>query len=223
MNNQINISSKFHSIYPQASVGIMVLDQINNVKKSEALSTVKRDIESRLRQQYADKTELRSQATIQTYKQYYKQFKKSYVVLAQLKSVIFQGQSIPEINGLVQAMFMAELDNMLLTAGHDVSSVQLPVTIDLGSGEESYTLMNGKEQTTKANDMLMVDKQNVIASVIYGPDKRTQINARTSQAMFVVYTPAGVSQDQIHKHFADIRQYVKLFSPTATVVLENIY
>ena len=223
MDKQINISNKFHTTYPQASVGVMILSQINNVKKSKELSVVKNDIENRLRQQFPERTELRSMATIQAYKKYYKQFKKSYVVLAQLESVIFQGQSIPEINALVQAMFMSELDNMLLTAGHDLGNVQMPVTIDLSSGKETYTLINGKEQTAKANDMLMFDKQDVISSVIYGPDKRTQISANTSQAMFVVYTPAGVSQDQIHKHFADIRRYTQIFSPTAKVELEEIY
>ncbi|MFN8595962.1 MAG: hypothetical protein U0559_07245 [Anaerolineae bacterium] len=33
---------------------------------------------------------------------------------------------------------MAEIKNLLLTAGHDLDTLQLPVTLDVASGQESY-------------------------------------------------------------------------------------
>ena len=222
MDLPIRITDQFHITYPEAAVGVMILSKVNNPKNAPELSDIKRGIESRLKEQFTDKAQLRNHPTIQAYKGYYKKFKKSYHVLFQLESVIFNGRSIPDTNALIQAMFMAELDNMLLTAGHDLSAVRMPVTIGLGSELESYTLMNGSEQVTKPNDMLMADSDNIISSVIYGPDKRTRIHAKTQSAMFVVYAPAGIQPDQINKHLSDIYKYVQIFAPAAEIQLEEI-
>lgn len=68
-------------------------------------------------------------ATQQAYAAYYKKFKKSYHVLAQLESVIFNGRWLPNTAALVAAMCMAELKNMLLIAGHDLDKITLPVHV----------------------------------------------------------------------------------------------
>lgn len=217
------IDDTFHQIYPGASVGIMVIDQASNPKSPLNLTELKTGIETSLRERYSEKSLLRANPTVQAYETYYKQFKKNYVVLAQLESVIFKGRSIPNTNALVQAMFMAELDNMLLTAGHDLGAVEQPVSIGLGKENMNYTLMNGNEQSLKTNDMLMRDQKGIISSVIYGPDKRTRISSSTQDAMYVTYTPEGVSHSQIEKHFDDIYSYIQLFAPNAIIADRKIF
>ena len=61
---------------------------------------------------------------IQAYAAYYERFNKTYHVQLQLESVALKGKSIPRVSALVEAMFMAELENLLLTAGHDLDVVQ---------------------------------------------------------------------------------------------------
>jgi DNA/RNA-binding domain of Phe-tRNA-synthetase-like protein len=217
------ISESFHQIYPDASVGVLVINQIKNPDDLSDLNAKKLEIENNLRERYSEKADLRNNATILSYEAYYKQFNKRYVVCAQLESVIFKGRSIPTINPLVQAMFMSELDNMLLTAGHDLSSIDQPVVIGLGEVDMSYTLINGNDQTVKENDMLMNDQKGIISTVVYGPDKRTQIGSSTQDAIFVTYTPAGIAHTQIEKHFADISSYVKLFAPDSIVTMSEIF
>jgi len=41
-------------------------------------------------------------------------------------------------------MFMAEIENRLLTAGHDLDNLQLPVCLDVTKGDEVYTLLRGQ-------------------------------------------------------------------------------
>ncbi len=55
------------------------------------------------------------------YASYYRAFDKTYHVLGQLKSVAVKGKAIPSVAALVEAMFIAELHNGLLTAGHDLA------------------------------------------------------------------------------------------------------
>ena len=132
-----------------------------------------------------------SHPVLQAYNNYYRQFKKSYHVQLQLESIVWKGKSIPSVSALVEAMFMAEMKNMLLTAGHDLDIVQLPLTLDVSMGTESYTLMRGEEQVLKPGDMMISDQVGIISDVIYGPDRRTQITADTRNVVFTVYAPAG--------------------------------
>ena len=77
---------------------------------------------------------------------------------------------------------MAEIDSRVLTAGHDLGSIQGTLKLDVATGGESYTLMRGTAQTPKAGDMMISDEEGIISSIIYGPDQRTQIRAGTRDA-----------------------------------------
>ncbi len=93
---------------------------------------------------------------LQAYDAYYRQFKKTYHVQLQLESILFKGKSIPSVAALVEAMFMAEVDSLLLTAGHDLDTLHLPLTLDAAQGAETYTLFRGEPQTPKAGDMMIL-------------------------------------------------------------------
>jgi DNA/RNA-binding domain of Phe-tRNA-synthetase-like protein len=120
-------------------------------------------------------------------------------------------------------MFMAELKNQLLTAGHDLDVVAPPVRVDVAKGDEEYTLLSGQPQTLKASDMMMADAQGVISSVVYGPDRRTQITRKTQRVLFAVYAPPGVEAKAVNAHLEDIEEYVKTASPLAERELLEVY
>jgi DNA/RNA-binding domain of Phe-tRNA-synthetase-like protein len=160
---------------------------------------------------------------LQAYAEYYRRFKKTYHIQLQLESIVLKGKSIPAVAGLVEAMFMAEMQNMLLTAGHDLDVLQLPLTLDVATGSEPYTLLRGEEQTLKAGDMMISDRGGVISSIIYGPDRRTQITPDTQNVVFTVYAPPGIEEHLVVKHLEHIRDYVFIFAPQAAVELLQVY
>ena len=112
---------------------------------------------------------------------------------------------------------------MLLTAGHDLDKLQLPLTLDVTQGTESYTLMRGTEQTVKAGDMTISDQASIISNIIYGPDQRTQISESTRNVVFTVYAPAGIDEQLIMRHLEDIRDYVLIVAPQVEVELLKNY
>jgi DNA/RNA-binding domain of Phe-tRNA-synthetase-like protein len=112
-------------------------------------------------------------------------------------------------------MFMAELKNQLLTAGHDFNVLQQPLRLDVANGSENYAMLNGREQLLKAGDMFVADQQGVISSIIYGPDRRTPITADTRSVLFVVYAPVGIGRERVEAHLGDIRTYVQAVCPEA--------
>ena len=104
-----------------------------------------------------------------------------------------------------------------------MSTVQLPIVLDVAKGNESYTGMNGKLQTLSPADMFISDAKGVISSIIYGPDNRTPITGHTSEVLFTVYGPEGISHQQMTSHLEDIRAFVNLVSLDAhTATLEVI-
>jgi DNA/RNA-binding domain of Phe-tRNA-synthetase-like protein len=176
-------------------------------------------LEAELRTRYAgqDRAALLRHPVLQAYDAYYKRFKKTYHVQLQLESILFKGKSIPSVAALVEAMFMAEVSGLLLTAGHDLDVVRPPLTLDVATGSETYTLLRGEQQVLKPGDMFIHDTQGIISDVIYGPDERTQITASTRSAVFTVYAPPGVGPEAVQAQLEQIRDNVRIIAPQAPV------
>lgn len=206
-----------------ASVGCMVLSNVINPEQCEALEKNKKKLEDDLRVKFASKEELSGNSFLAIYSNYYKRYKKTYHVLQQLESIIFKGKGIPCVAGLVEAMFMAELKNGLLTAGHDYNKLKFPLKLDVATGNEEYTLISGKQQIMKPGDMMMADTEGILSSIIHGPDSRTRILSSTRKALFAVYAPSGISEERIFDHFSDIHFYVKLVAPNVEIELQKVY
>ena len=206
-----------------ACLGYMIVGGVYNPEQSEALDDCKRNLEKELRKTFTSKEELYKRFPMSVYSQYYKKYKKTYHVLQQLESIIFKEKTIPRVSSVVEAMFMAELKNGLLTAGHDHDALNFPLTLDAAIGNEMYTLISGKEQVLKPQDMMLADATGIISSIIYGPDLRSRILPKTNNVVFIVYAPVGISKDMVINHLSDIYAYVKLASPSAKMERQEVY
>jgi DNA/RNA-binding domain of Phe-tRNA-synthetase-like protein len=219
------VSEAWKTTYPGAAAGILVMKNVVNHAGNSDFDGHKEEFQKQLRSRFAgyDRGGLKALPTIQAYHTYYKRYKKSYHVQLQLESIALKGRSIPRTAALVEAMFMAELNGLLLTAGHDLETVQQPIRLKVAEGTESYTLLNGKEQLLKTGDMFMADAEGVISSVIYGPDRRTRIKPETRQVFFGVYAVPGVANQTIQDHLEDIRDNIMIFAQEAEVDLLQVY
>ena len=217
------VSEAWKTAYPGAAVGTLVMHNVSNPGHHPVLDRYKDELENRLRTRFCDKADLKALEPIQAYNAYFKRYKKTYHVSLQLESVVFRGKSIPRVAALVEAMFMAELKNLLLTAGHDLEAIQMPVRLDISSGGERYVRLNGQEQVLKSGDMMMADTQGIISSVLYGPDRRTRITSGTRHIFFVVYAPPGIGERAVYQHLQDIQANVMLVAPEAEVELLKVY
>lgn len=217
------LSNRWRTAYPGASIGILVLSDVCNPAQSLPLDGKKQQLELALRAKFTKREEIAEYGHFPAYKDYYRRFGKTYHVFQQLESVALKDKAIPRAAGLVEAMFMAELHNGLLTAGHNWAALQLPLTVDISEGHEAYSSISGKALVTKAGDMLIHDTAGIISSIIFGPDARTRITADTAKALFVVYAPPGVDPDPVLDHLTEIEANVALFAPTAKLELKKVY
>jgi DNA/RNA-binding domain of Phe-tRNA-synthetase-like protein len=216
------VSEAWKRDYPEAAVGVLAMGNVANPASHAEMDRLKEELEDQIRARFATQEELRALDRLQAYRAYYKRFKKTYHVQLQLESIAFKGKSIPRVAALVEAMFAAELKNLLLTAGHDLDIVEPPVTLDVAQGSERYVRINGQEQQLKAGDMFISDTQGVLSSVIYGPDQRAQIQPGTSRVLFTVYAPAGIAAGAVLQHLLDVEDYVRLIAPQAKTELLQV-
>ncbi len=216
---------EWQATYPEARVGILAIEGVENPRHHPGLASRKSELETRLRTNYGklDRPTLRQLPALLAYSAYYKRFKKTYHVQLQLESVIWKGKNLPEVSALVDTMFMAELDNLLLTAGHDLDRVEPPAFIKVADGSEQFTTMRGDEKIPKAGDMFIANSQGILSNIIYGPDRRSAITANTTRVLYTTYAPPGIQPDQISAHLATLKESVLLVSPQGKVLVERIY
>ncbi len=219
------VSETWRKTYPEAAIGILAMRNVVNPERHTALDNRKQELERQLRSRFADhdRALLRAIPAIQAYNAYYKRFRKTYHVQLQLESIVFKNKSIPRVSALVEAMFMAELKNLLLTAGHDREAVEMPARIDVADGSERYVRLDRQEQQLKSGDMMITDGQGIISSVLYGPDLRTRISSKTKEVLFTVYAPPGIGEVAVEEHLHDIQENVLLVAPDADVELLKVW
>jgi DNA/RNA-binding domain of Phe-tRNA-synthetase-like protein len=225
MTNLFTVTENWKTTFPEAHVGVLAMRGVTNPASHPDLQQHKMELVQELRSHYGgmDRSQLENLPVLKAYADYYKRFKKTYHVQLQLESILFKGKSIPSVAGLVEAMFMAEVKDQLLTAGHDLDSLQLPLRLEATRGDETYTLMRGEVQQVKAGDMMILDRKGIISNIIYGPDQRSQIKLSTRNVIYTTYAPAGIYKLAVEDHLRDIEHYVRLFSPQAQNELLQVF
>jgi DNA/RNA-binding domain of Phe-tRNA-synthetase-like protein len=225
MGSIFEVTEAWKSAFPQAHAGVLVMRDVLNPASHPALERRKEALVEEIRLRYGslDRGQLEKLPTLQVFEAYYKRFKKTYHVQLQLESIACKGKSLPSVAALVEAMFMAEVKNMLLTAGHDLDALHLPIRLDVTKGDEVYTLMRGQPQQVKPGDMMISDSLGIMSNIIYGPDQRTQIQAGTRNVIYTTYAPVGISAQAVTEHLQDIQEYVGLFAPDARVEMLQIF
>jgi DNA/RNA-binding domain of Phe-tRNA-synthetase-like protein len=221
---EVQASQRWQTSFPGGQIGLLLVSGVHNAPRETALDEHKQALATRLRMQYGglSRAELLELPVFQAYKTYYRSFNKTYHVQLQLESVVFKGRSLPTVSPLVDAVFAAELESLILTAGHDADRLAPPVMIDASRGDESYSGMNGEHRRPKPGDMLMRDEQGVVCTILYGQDRRTPITERTKRALYVAYVPAGIEPERVEAHLDRIEANVRLFAPGAEVEYREI-
>lgn len=219
------VSEDLKKVYPGAKLGILIIKDVKNLPTDSEFIKTKSLTKNQIIEQHKEfnRKEFVKSEPMCFYKDYYKKFKKTYPVLLELESVVLKSMPIPNVSTLVEAMFLAELKNMLLTAGHDLDELHLPIKLNLAQGTESFTGISGKQQFLAKNDMMLSDGNDIISSILNGPDYRTRITMNTKNVMYYTYAPSGIDDNIILSHLNDIKNYVSIFSPDSKTDLIKIY
>lgn len=221
----LNVTDAWKARYPGSCVGILAMRGVNNPDAHPAIEDLKRSKENELRAKFEgqDRATLKQLDRIQAYESYYGIFGQQYHVLLQLESIALKQKPFASKGALVQVMFVAEVGNLILTAGHDLDSMKLPLVLDIAEGTEEYLSYNGKPHTAKKDDMIISDSEAVTSSIVLGPDQRTRIHSGTENVLFACYAPVGIGAEAMRLHLEEMQSGALLISPEATTELLEVY
>jgi DNA/RNA-binding domain of Phe-tRNA-synthetase-like protein len=78
------------------------------------------------------------------------------------------------------------------------------LTFDVTKSGERYLKLNAKEQELKKNDVILKDGEGILASIIYGPARRTSITLQTINALYFAWCPYALDDEIITTHLNEI-------------------
>ena len=213
----ISATAEWRAAHPGAIIGLLELSRVDNTRPSPALDGRKHEMEARLRERYQGFTrpDFLTLPVMAAYARYYKRFSKTYHVQLQVESIVSKGKSLPNVSPLVDSNFIAEVDTLVLTAGHDVDKLHGGVSIDVSREGDELTQMHGAAKVIRADDMIMRDEQGICCSILYGQDDRSPISAQTSHVLYVAYAPPSVPAETVTAHLRTVDEHTRLFSPLA--------
>lgn len=206
------------------TVGLLALRGVSNPERHDGINQLAAELEAELRDKFAgqDRAAILATPPYPAYAAFYKRFGQRYHVALQLESVALKGKSLPSVAALVEVMFIAELRHGILTAGHDLDALTLPISLGVGTGDEGFTKPNGDTATVKAGDCYTASAEGVLSAIITGPSSLGRITADTTAALFVVYAPPGVHMDRVEAHLTEIEANARLIAPGAHPISRQV-
>jgi DNA/RNA-binding domain of Phe-tRNA-synthetase-like protein len=221
----ISATDEFRASHPGAVIGLLEFSDVENTRPSFQLNDRKRETEARLRARYRGFTrqDFLSLPVMSAYERYYKRFDKTYHVQLQVESMVLKGKNLPDISPLVDSNFMAEVETLVLTAGHDAAKLRGSILIDVSREGDRITQMNGVSRDIRAGDMIMRDANGVSCSILYGQDNRSPISSQTSRVLYVAYAPTGVPAEAVEAQLGKIEANIRLFSPMAIMEQHRLF
>ncbi|MFH1513507.1 MAG: hypothetical protein ABIG45_09165 [Bacillota bacterium] len=219
----LTIDTAVFNAYPGAKMGILAMRSITPSAPLDP--SVISDAMEEIRRRYGhlDRAGLKAMHPTWAYVEYYQKFGYSYHVLAQLESVL-KGKRTPGAgSGVLQAMFLSEVESMLLTAGHDLHTLRLPLRLQTAAGDETYVSISGKEVTAVLGDLMVCDGSGVISSILRGPDFGSRITGITADVLFTVYAPPGIDADSVKTAMQKLAGRIRSFSPLSETIHLSVY
>jgi DNA/RNA-binding domain of Phe-tRNA-synthetase-like protein len=215
----ISATDDWRKAHPGARIGLLELSGVDNTQNSPPLDSRKRKIELRLRERCRGFTRpnFLSLPVMGAYERYYKKFQKTYHVLLQVESIVLKGKALPNVSPLVDANFMAEVETLVLTAGHDAAKLRGPILMDVARQGDQMTQMGGHLKPMLPGDMLMRDAGGICCSILYGQDDRSPISSGTSHVLYVAYAPPDVPEEVVETQLRNIEENIRIFSPAGVV------
>ncbi len=219
----VTLNNDSKDALPGTKVGVLIMKNtaplcsLDETERSNSLCEIQHKYGN------LDRKKLKGVYPIQVYTSYYNKFGYSYPVLAQLESVLKGKKALHAESGLLQAMFLSELESMLLTAGHDLSRLQLPLHLKMASGRETYQSISGKEVNAVGSDLMICDGTSVISSILRGPDFNSRITEFTSDVLFTIYAPPRIETGYIEASLRRIEERIRTVSHSSQTEVLQVF
>lgn len=119
-------------------------------------------------------------------------------------------RGFPPVPSPVLALLALEAATGILMGVQNLDAIDSFITLDCLESTESFIGMRGERVTSTMGQIVVRDKQSIIASLFHGPDKRTAVEPDGRNLLFYVFdTETGLGES----HDRAVDQITRLFPP----------
>lgn len=213
------VSDAWRSAWPKAYLGAMLLSNIRPFTVKAAQQKTKEELQNMLRSRFAklSKEDIDAFESVKAYTAYYKRFEYSFDIRVQFEQLLMQEKSKALMHPIMEAVFRASLDNLILTTCHDRDLVQTPLSLAVADPEQRFTNRAGKEQIAVAGDMTVSDSSGIITSALYGAGEQIPVRNDTKRILVLAFAPPGLSYSRLCSHFFLIHSLIRRFAPESEI------
>ncbi len=220
----IAVESEVGFLYPEATLGVLVMRRLGGVPDGAALDAAAAGLLATLQERFGGLTrpELRRRYPLDVTLAYFKKFNQTNPVQHQLESVLAGRKSLTEAPPLPRAMFLAEMEGLLLTSGHDLDRLEPPFTLKVAAERLPFIGISGREMRLTRDDVYVADRRGVVVSVLQGPEERSPLTPATRNALFLVFGLPGCREADLAAHLDRLESCLRLAARGAETAFKRV-
>jgi hypothetical protein len=148
------------------------------------------------------------QMNLAEFERFFKVNEQEFPLTKQIASAASRG--FPPVPNPVLALLALEAATGILMGVQNLDAIDSFVTLDCLESTESFIGMRGERVTSTTGQIVVRDKQSIIASLFRGPDKRTAVQPNGRNMLFYVFdTDTGLGES----HDRAVEEITRLFPP----------
>lgn len=142
------------------------------------------------------------------FERFFKSNGQEFPLTKQITSAASRG--FPPVPTPVLALLALEAATGILMGVQNLDAIDSFITLDCLESTESFIGMRGERVTCDVGQVVVRDKQSIVASLFRGPDKRTAMQPNGRNLLFYVFdTDTGLGES----HDRAIEEITRLFPP----------
>jgi hypothetical protein len=148
------------------------------------------------------------QRSLAEFERFFKVNEQKFPLAKQIASAASRG--FPPVPSPVLALLALEAATGFLMGVQNLDAIDSFITLDCLESTESFIGMRGEHITSTIGQIVVRDKQSIIASLFRGPDKRTAVQPNGRNLLFYVFdTDTGRGES----HDCAVEEITRLFPP----------
>jgi len=201
--------------FPGLSVGIVTVEAIENLERSESLREFGKEVEERTRG-FLTAEEIKEDSIFHAYRDFFWRIgidpTKIRPASEALTRRILLGRSLPQINTAVDAYNLASVESKIPIAAFDSEELSGELMMRFAHEGESFFGIGMKEEMTLlGGEVVISDEKRLVAVYPYRDDDKTKVTLGTRNVMLVSCGVPGIERDILIKAARLAGEYVRRF------------
>lgn len=202
--------------YPELHIGILVIQNTDNTKKTEEIAQILKDAEQKLRA--TENIEpLNDYPKIAAWREAHKQFgsspKKYPPSIQALAKRVLKGDCLPSINPLVDIYNAISIKYCIPAGGEDLDHTTGNIELTFAEGHESfYEIGSDTNKQPESGEVIYKDDSGVICRKFnWREADRTKLTEKTHNAVLVLEAIPPVTPQELEQALNELKTLVERF------------